>query len=268
MCSNQLSVNNQKTKYMLFHRQDRHHLQNVNIILDNKPIIRVNEIHFLGITITDTLDWSKHISTIANKISRVIGIMSKLKRLIPRFILRTIYNSLILPHLYYGILIRGWDSGRLMKLHKRAVRLITQSTYNAHTNPLFCQLEILKIKEIYLLSGAKFYFKFKKGNLPHFFSNFFQYNHEFHNYNTRRLSDIHTCFYRLNSSRNCIRYRIPIFINNLPKVVKEKFNTHSFSGFSLYIKNYFLTNYDQICGIENCYICQNSNANYIGNLPR
>ena len=48
------------------------------------------------------------------------------------FHMRTLYNTLILPHLYYGILLWGHDNTRFHMLQKRAIRTITISKYNAH----------------------------------------------------------------------------------------------------------------------------------------
>ena len=43
----------------------------------------------------------KHIDHISLKISKVIGIMHRLKDIYPKNILLTLYNSLIVPHLNY-----------------------------------------------------------------------------------------------------------------------------------------------------------------------
>ena len=48
-----------------------------------------------------------------------------------------IHNALILPHIKYKILALKYHSDRLQKLQKQAVRHITDSKCNAHTNPLF-----------------------------------------------------------------------------------------------------------------------------------
>ena len=75
--------------------------------------------------------------------------MCKLKRFFyPQQVLRIIYNSLILLHLQYYILSWGFKSDRLFKLQKRAVRIITCSKYNAHTEPLLKALNLLKIEDI------------------------------------------------------------------------------------------------------------------------
>ena len=181
--------------------------------------------------------------------------MSRIRRLIPQFVLKTIYNSLILSHLCYGILIWGWDSARLLKLQKKAVRLIVNAKYNAHTDPIFRKLDMLKMKDIYMWSCAKFYYKFKKCSLPHYFKNFFTRNMELHDYNTRNRFALRPIQYRFHASNNCIRYRIPVLINNLPDHIKHKINTHSLLGFALHVKYHFIKNYDIVCHVEHCYIC-------------
>ena len=63
--------------------------------------------------------------------------MNRVKRFLPTETLLVIYNSLVLSHLLYDVLLWGLKSNRLMKLQKRAIRIITKSKYNSHTNPLF-----------------------------------------------------------------------------------------------------------------------------------
>ena len=60
---------------------------------------------FLGITINIHLNWESHINKIANKIT--IGILNKLKHVLPLNILFIMYNSLILPQINYGVLVWG-----------------------------------------------------------------------------------------------------------------------------------------------------------------
>ena len=57
--------------------------------------------------------------------------------------------------------------------------------------------------------------------------------------------------------RFCIRHEIPKLIkdNYLPGKVLEKINTHSYSGFVHYAQNYIISEYESVCCIRNCYIC-------------
>ena len=78
-----------------------------------------------------------HVNKIANKINRYIGLMNKLKNILPVATLKTLYDSLILPHLNYGNLAWGLSAGRLIQLQKRAVRVMSGNKYNAPTEPIF-----------------------------------------------------------------------------------------------------------------------------------
>ena len=57
-------------------------------------------------------------------------------------------------------------------IQKRAIRLITGSNYIAHTEPLFIQLGLLKVQDIFKLRLLKFYYKLCYGTLPHYFDHY------------------------------------------------------------------------------------------------
>ena len=63
----------------------------------------------------------------------------------------------MLSQINYGILMWGYHSDRLYKLQKRAMRIITLAPYNAHSEPSFKSLNILKISDIFTLCQLKFY---------------------------------------------------------------------------------------------------------------
>ena len=52
------------------------------------------------------------------------------------------FYSLILSHLKFGITCWGFEWNRIFKLRKWALRIMTNSKYNAHTKPLFKELEV------------------------------------------------------------------------------------------------------------------------------
>ena len=126
---------------MIYHFSQRDVSQlKITLNLEGKQIQSICEFNCLGTTIQETLNWAPHTDIIANKISRTLGIINKLKHFLPTYTLRTMYNSLILPHLNFSILSWGLHSGRLPKLQKRAVRIITLNKYNAHTEPILTRL--------------------------------------------------------------------------------------------------------------------------------
>ena len=109
----------------------------------------------------------------SNKISKSLGIMCKLKRYLPQNILRILYNSLNLPHLQYFVSSWAFNSDGISKLQERAVRIITCSKYNAHTEPLSKTLNLLKIEDITKTKSLKLYCRYKRNEVPKYFESMF-----------------------------------------------------------------------------------------------
>ena len=69
--------------------------------INRLQIENVCNFNFLGLTINCHLDWKPHLNSIGIKIVRVIGLLRKLKYTLPRQVLRSIYNSLILTYMQF-----------------------------------------------------------------------------------------------------------------------------------------------------------------------
>ena len=68
---------------------------------------------------------------------KVIGIMFRLRTILPSDVLQTLYTSLIMPHFHYCLLTWGSTIKIGHLLQKKALRLIDNSLYIAHTKPIF-----------------------------------------------------------------------------------------------------------------------------------
>ena len=63
---------------MLFHTAQRK-VPKIRIKMDSADIEFVKEFNYLGIMFDETVTWKPHILDVSKKISRTIGVMSKLK---------------------------------------------------------------------------------------------------------------------------------------------------------------------------------------------
>ena len=150
------------------------------VFINEQPILRVSETMFLGVLLDDNLTWKSHISLTANKLSKSIGIIHKSRFFLSTHSLRTLYNSMILPYLYYCNL--AWagtyksNLQRIVTLQKRALRIVSNSTYIAHTGPIFKELKLLKFHDIHSFQLGTFMFSFVNSTLPSKFNNFFLLN--------------------------------------------------------------------------------------------
>ena len=98
LCSNKLSLNVSKSKYMCFHTSNKT-VNYPNLKINNVTIDRVNDFKFLGLIISSNLKWNKHINHISIKVSKVIGIMFRLTSFLPIYL---IWNIIFMSSYWYN----------------------------------------------------------------------------------------------------------------------------------------------------------------------
>ena len=155
-----------------------------------------------------------------------------------------------------NILSWGFKSDRIFKLQKRAVRIITCSKYSAHREPWIKTLNLLKIEDIMKTKPLKLYYRYKQNELPKYFESMFTESDDNLSHDTRHKSVLYKLPTKTSTGRLYIRHYIPELLSKTPECLTEKLDTHSFSGFSNYMKNYYIRNYNESCLIEKCYVCQ------------
>ena len=82
---------------------------------------------------------------------------------------------------YYG----GIYAQTLQKTQKTAVRLVHKSKYKSHTEPLFKNLKLLKVEDLYTQTAIKFYYKYVNKTLPVYLLDIFRTTPRNHPYSTR-----------------------------------------------------------------------------------
>ena len=244
--SNKLSLNVNKTKVIAFHLHQKV-IQLPLLQIAGSVIEFIDNFNFLGITINKHLNWSNHIDKLSAKICKTIGVLNSLKHVLPTNIKRTMYNSLIVCHLNYGILLWGSQlkiDDKLHKLQKKAVRIITLKGFSAHSEPLFKKLYLLKPCDIYKCQLLKFIYKLVHKQLPHYLNQLpFSLNNTQHNYATRTNQNITIQRVNHEFAKRNIRYKMQTSYNSTPANIIEQISTHSFEGFTKYIKNQLLETY-------------------------
>ena len=178
-CANKLCLNITKTKYIVFRPSTRYPgITNRQIYIDGKSVSRIgnneNEksFKFLGIHLDETLSFKQHISKVCTKISRSNYIINKVKNILQRYSLLTLYSSIVQSHLNYGLHIWGSSVsiGKLIRLQKKSIRIITNSPYKSHTEPHFKRTGILKLTDQYKLNVLTFMYQHKNSKLPDSFN--------------------------------------------------------------------------------------------------
>ena len=114
------------------------------------------------------------------KLSKALYILRMVKKILPLHSLKLIYYTIFHCHLIYAIQIWSCCSQNLItdlfKLQKAAIRILSGSSYNSHTEPLFKKLEILPLPDLISCAKIQFMQRFVQKNLPISFNDTWAYN--------------------------------------------------------------------------------------------
>ena len=109
------------------------------IVLDN-----VENIKYLGGTITNDLKWNTHVSNICTKANRTLGFLRRNLSACPHDVKKSAYKGLVRPVLGYGSSVLDPSSillqEELEKVQKRATRFVT-GNYIYETGSMTCILD-------------------------------------------------------------------------------------------------------------------------------
>ena len=183
----------------------------------------------------------------------------RLKHFLPAKIMKTLYNSLILPHITYGIILWGKVLKRINKLQKWAIRTIDVAKYNAHTEPIFKRLKLLKAQDIYKLTAIKIFHKYKNDKLPGYFNGMFEYIPPTHNHNTRNRNNRRDTPSTISASHSP-RFTIPKIIDTLDEDFKDSLLANSLNAIARNAKFNAIDSYNDSCTVPNCYVCNCPNT--------
>ena len=88
---------------------------NSELFIDDNVIAKVHSSKFLGIIIDQKLKWQEHLNAVANKVSKSLGEIYKMKNILPMSILPMLYSTLILPYYQYCNMV--WACNYPSNLH-------------------------------------------------------------------------------------------------------------------------------------------------------
>jgi hypothetical protein len=241
--ANKLTLNINKTNYIIFTKSARERNNNKTIQIGSDIIKKVRHMKFLGIIIDEMLDWHCHIGHCKNKISSGLYALNTLKHLLPSRQLKTLYYSLIHPYLNYGILLWGGTNKsythKLEVLQNKSIRILNHSNYNESALPIYSKLNILKFENLFKLELCKFMYVISSNEIPTPLTAFYNCNRDIHTHYTRHSNDIHiTSRNKYLVSKSYI-HKAPKLWCQLPDTIKQAKSLKSATNRA---KKYFMKN--------------------------
>lgn len=230
--SNRLTINLDKSFYMIITNRQRP--LNISLKINNRELEQVQKVKFLGVIVDNKINFSHHTNYIGKKISRSVGVMYRIKHLVPAKVLRNVYNSLILPYLNYCIAVWGGTFishlDHLIRLQKKSVRLICNKPYREHTNPLFLTENLLKLPELHKYQLVVHFFKTEKYTI----------HSRPHNYDTRNRQSALPPYQRLTTTQHSVSFQGSTMWNRLPPCIRS---ASSLAIFKRRVRQHYIDQY-------------------------
>ena len=105
---NLLTLSHDKTKFIIFAgRQRLKTISNLNITIYDRKIKQDHALEYLGITISENLSWNEYIENLMSKINQRLGMLRRVKPLLPLNARLAFYSATILPLFDYADIIWG-----------------------------------------------------------------------------------------------------------------------------------------------------------------
>ena len=224
---NKLIPNSSKSKLMMFKSCPTAELPSFSF--GGEEIEWVDEYKYLGITITNNLNFSKHINNISLKISSLTGTFTCLRTIVPKSILMKLYYALVFPHLSNHIIV--WGSSPPSHLKSLIVRVnnllrtilgVTWQNYRPAVNndELYKSLKLLKLSSIFKLHLYKMLRLLLDGELPEFWQLLMANYISPHAYNTRGIRFRHPDIV-CEIERRALSYQLILMLEDLPTDILE-----------------------------------------------
>ena len=191
MYFNKLTLNYSKCCFMIISRKPLD-ASKFSLSMNKVNIKRSDCIKYLGVLLDEQLSWKNHVQKLNKNLSKICGLIFKLRHYVPLITRKLIYYSMFHSVILYSLINWGRTTNsylhQLVVLQNKFIRASLFLPRNSPTNSLYVKFQTLKLKDMIRLEFAKFIFKFKNNMLPSSFNNYFIDLNKVHKHNTRQKS--------------------------------------------------------------------------------
>ena len=193
----------------------------ITLKIEEEEIEQVTSYKYLGVEINETLTWTDHVESIRKRVAQRLGLLQRIKHLLPQYSRELLVNSLILPLLDYADIVWGDKNNKslmdnLQVLHNKAAKFVLnlpnrESSTRALTllswRPLSARRKIHRYAFVYRAIQSH------KGKNPFNFPNL--QGQDYHKYNTRGKLKFRLPSCKTNWGKNRSSYHFINEFNNL-----------------------------------------------------
>ena len=241
---NFLTLNISKCNFVIFGSpQKLNRIQNILVKVEDTCIERTQSFKYLGVTLNQSMSWADHVDAISTKINQRIGLIRRIRDVLPLQVRVTLYNTLILPLFDYGDVIWGDKNNdtimsELQILQNKAAKVLLGQPPRSSSTEALRSLDLKSLSVRRFLHRCTAIHKCLIGETDFNFN--FIKNQAVHSYNTRRSNDLRLPLSQTNWGKQTFIYQAAKDWNSLPTDLKK---THFLSIFKSKLKT-FLKDFD------------------------
>lgn len=233
---NNMFINTKKTKCLVTGTSKKLSTQSFqpNLVINSEKIQNSSCEKLLGVKIDSTLSWTNQIDQICASISSRIYLLSKLKKFLDINARKAYYNGYILPLIDYCCIVWGdcKNEGivRILKLQKRAARLILDADPLSPSAPLFKKLGWMTVENRIKYHKYLLLFKCMRKEAPQYLLQKFQLISVNNPYALRGVTHGNLIVPKPKTElfKKSFAYSGSVLWNGLPYEMRKVQNTYSF----------------------------------------
>ena len=192
--ANQLSINSEKTHFVLFHANNKPIPEHFDCIQTTfLTINRVKRAQYLVLMIDENLYWDMHVQYVYNSLVKYFGMFNHVKTIISKKIARQLYFAFIHSRIKYGNEVFGDCANeylqKLQVTQNKLLKLLLNFHCRIFTNELHQKLSLLKVVDIHTVNVLSFVNECRSGRCPTLFSS--NYHVREAGYELRQNSRLH-----------------------------------------------------------------------------
>jgi hypothetical protein len=196
------------------------------VYLDNQELKLVTSHKHLGVTFNNTLTWNNHVDSICSAANKKVTLLTKLKYILDRKTLQTMYCSFVRPSMEYANII--WnncsdnDCDRLESIQRRALRTITGGIVRTSSDLLYEEIGLEPLVKRRERSILLFFHKIMYSNCPGYLHNLKPHiTQARHNRNLRSGNKLDLPKSRIVRHESSLIPKAISMWNNLPKEIQD-----------------------------------------------
>ena len=220
---NKLVLNMKKTEFMTFgtrQRLVRQKCDETDISLNGQSIKHTDTFKYLGVVLDDTLSFNDHVDYVRMKVSKILGMFSRIRPSLTLEAANRLYKAMVLPVLDYCDAV--WhecgqgNSDKIERLQRRAARIIYyKAASNLSTDQIMTKLGLEPLYYRRRAHILRFVDECIANRVPRYLSNYFNVrNCDIHRHKTRNNNDLILERINLECTKRAFFYKGAKIVNN------------------------------------------------------